>query len=144
MKYTPTTPAVTTPAVTTPAVTTTATEVTSDIPVATEANMPTWTEYREVSRQYIPTQEPRQLDTSDQLNNSVRKYYDNYTEYLKDHTNTTYDQYVGNQILKQDDSASAYIRKQTIDPKHNKAEEKIKQHENLIDYFMQLFKTNSI
>ena len=136
----PTTPAPTTPAITTniPAVTTRA--PTTNIPVGTEANTPTWTEYREVSSEYMPAEEDSQIDTSDQLDKSIRKYYDNYTDYLKDHTNTTYDQYVGNQILRKDDSASAYIRKQTLDPKTNKVQENIIQHENLIDYFIQLFK----
>jgi len=149
IKITPTTPAVTTPEFTTPAVTNsdvTTSDVTTStsIPVGTEANTPTWTEYiSEDSRDDTYLHEPKEIDTSDQLDASIRKYYDNYKEYLKDHTNTTFDQYVGNQILKKDDSASAYIRKLTPDPKNNKVEERIKQHENLIDYFIQLFNNNS-
>jgi len=84
-----------------------------------------------------------QIDTSDQKNKSIRKYYDNYTEYLKEYTNTSYDQYAGEENLIQKDSVSAYVRKQTPNPQYSPEDKEITQHENLIDYFIKSFKTYS-
>lgn len=83
------------------------------------------------------------IDTSDQNNKSIIKYYDNYTEYLKEKTNTSYDQYAGEENLIQKDSVSAYVRKHTPNPHYSSEDKKIEQHENLIDYFIKSFKTYS-
>ena len=84
-----------------------------------------------------------EIDTSDQKNKSIIKYYDNYTEYLKEKTNTSYDQYAGEENLIQKDSVSAYVRKHTPNPHYSLEDKKIEQHENLIDYFIKSFKTYS-
>lgn len=74
---------------------------------------------------------------------NIQRYYDNYKVYLKENTNTTYDEYVGREILKKDDSASAYIRGRIPDPNNKSVNEKIKEREDLISYFINLFKKNS-
>ena len=64
-------------------------------------------------------------------------YYDGYKRYLKENTNTTYDEYVGQERLLKEDSASAYIRNKKPVPKD------IAEDKTLIDYFIHLFNKDS-
>lgn len=66
-----------------------------------------------------------------------------YSLYLHDNTNTTYDMLVDNQILKKGDSASAYMRANTQDPKYKGVDKTIAENETLLEYFIHLFKTYS-
>ncbi len=65
-------------------------------------------------------------------------YYDGYKTYLKENTNTTYDEYVGQERLFKEDSASAHIRNQKPVPKD------IAEDKTLLTYFIDLFNKDSI
>jgi len=116
-------------------------------PVNFSATIPTRMQYiEEDSRKYPPERDIiKRIDTSDQTDKTLRRYYDNYTVYLDDNSHTSYDKYLGKRILKRDDSASAYLSKNTIEPNNttDKEEIVIKEHETLIDYFIKTFINNS-
>ena len=64
--------------------------------------------------------------------------------FLKNNTNTTFDNYIGNNILKNDVSASSYIMRNQPDPNYNDVEKKIEENKTLIDFFKNTFRTYSI
>ncbi len=104
----------------------------------TPAATPAWT------TPVLTTSSPTNSTASYQSSNPLmQRYYDNYKVFLKEKTNTTYDEYVGREILKRDDSASAYIRGRPSDSNNRPIGDEIKEHSDLISYFIDLFKHNS-
>ena len=77
------------------------------------------------------------------MNNSNQNYGVWDSKYLYDRKNTTYDKYVDEVILKNGDSASAYMNKHLPDSKYKGVDNTIAENESLLDYFIHLFKTYS-
>ena len=77
------------------------------------------------------------------MNDSNQNYGIWDSKYLYDRTNTTYDKYVDELILKKGDSASAYMNNHKPDPKYKGIDNTIAENESLLDYFIHLFKTYS-